>query len=102
MSKDTKMTILEFRKDEPATHPQLGYSLPYTDVIVYLYPEKWRATEYGVDTGLKSYKPGMSRKEATAAVKSLFLEDGFTLKQNKTIEADYTSAVIADALMIQP
>ena len=102
MSKDTKMTILEFRKDEPATHPQLGCSLPHTDVIVYLYPEKWRVTEYGIDTGLKSYKPNLTRKDAIGVVKNLFLGDGFTLKRNKTMEADYTDVVLMDALMIQP
>jgi|GEM_PF-4530923 len=102
MSKDTKMTVLEFYKDEPATHPQLGCSLPYTDVIVYLYPEKWRVTEYGVDTGLKSYKPGMTRKESIVEAKKLFLDEGFTLKRHKTTEADYTGAIIMDALMIQP
>ena len=102
MSKDTKMTVLEFHKNEPATHPQLGCSLPYTDVIVYLYPEKWRVTEYGVDTGLKSYKSGMTRKEAIEAAKNLFLRDGFTLKWHKTTEADYTGAILMDALMIQP
>ena len=102
MSKDTKMTVLEFRKEEPATHPQLGCSLPYTDVIVYLYPDKWRVTEYGVDTGLKSYKPDMTRKEAIEVTKNLFLGKGFTLKRHKTTEEDYTAAIIIDALMMQP
>ena len=72
------------------------------EVIAYLYPENWRVTEYGVDSGLTRYKSGMSREEAIKTVKELFTKNGFVLKEQKTREADYMGAVIVDALMIQP
>jgi hypothetical protein len=100
--KDTKMTTLFYRKKKPATHPQTGDTISYTDVIVYLYPNKWRSTEYGVDTGYQSYKNGMSRTQAIKAAKRTLIDDGFYLVEQKTKETDYTAFDIIDAVMIQP
>jgi hypothetical protein len=102
MIKDTQMTMLEFFKKEPATHPQHGYTLPYTAVEVYLYPKHWRQTEYGVDTGMIRYNPGLTRAEAVRRIKKLMFDEGYTLKSHTTKEADYTGAAIMSALMIQP
>jgi hypothetical protein len=101
-TKDTKMTILAYRKKVPATHPQFGTTLPYTDVIVYLYPAMWRMTEFGVDTGYKAYKKGMTRTEAVKQAKRVLNNDGFRLKSEDTTDENHSAFGIIDSLMIQP
>ena len=102
LAAENETNILEYFKNEPATHPQYGCSLPTTTIFIYLYPNYWRQTEYGVDTGLIRYKQGLSRSEALKLVRELMRNDGYHLKKHRIVETDFTDVVIMGALMIQP
>jgi hypothetical protein len=96
------MTILVYSKKEPATHPQLGTTLLYTDVILYLYSDMWRMLEYGVDTGYRAYKKGMTQAEAVEKAKCALNDNGFRLVSEDTVDENHTAFGIINSLMIQP